>query len=162
MGIGYLSQESSIFKSLTVCDNIKCALEAAEIDEKKHNMEIDKLLEYMHIGYLKFRKCELLSGGEKRRVEIARILAIKPSFVLLDEPFAGVDPVAIQDIVELITKLKTMNIGIIITDHNVKEAMRVADRSYVLIQGKVVAECDNESIINNPLFKENYLGDSFS
>jgi lipopolysaccharide export system ATP-binding protein len=160
-GIGYLAQEASVFRKMTVEDNIRSVL---EMTNKPHDYQKEKLEELIaEFGLHKVRKNlgDRLSGGERRRVEIARCLAIDPKFIMLDEPFAGVDPIAVQDIQQIVGKLKHKNIGILITDHNVHETLRITDRSYLLFEGKVLFQGVAEELAANPIVREKYLGKDF-
>lgn len=160
-GIGYLPQESSIFKGLNVYDNIMCLLEFFEKDYEVRKEKIEKLLGEFGISHLKFADSVALSGGERRRLEIARALALKPKFILLDEPLAGIDPLAVNDIKNLIKKLKEKNIGILITDHNVRETLDMVDRAYVMYQGKVLFEGSPKEVARSKIVKDVYLGEGF-
>jgi lipopolysaccharide export system ATP-binding protein len=160
-GIGYLPQESSIFKDLTVEDNLAIAAEITVDDKTLRESRIEELLEIFNIEPIRKRKGVSLSGGERRRVEIARALVSYPKFLLLDEPFAGVDPIAVKDIQNIIEQLLEFNIGIIITDHNVRETLSICNRAYVIKSGEVLAEGSAEEIINNKNVKEHYLGEHF-
>ncbi len=163
LGVGYLPQESSIFKKLSVKENIFILWELLNIVEKKdYNKEADKLLDEMGILHLKNSKGVELSGGEKRRVEIVRTLATKPEFILLDEPFAGIDPIAVNDIQSIIKDLKEKNLGVIITDHNVRETLEITDKAYIIHQGKLILSGNAEDIVNDPIAKKFYLGEDFS
>ena len=160
-GIGYLAQEASVFRKLSVEDNIKAVL---EMTNKPENYQKDKLESLIiEFGLQKVRKNlgDQLSGGERRRVEIARCLAIDPKFIMLDEPFAGVDPIAVQDIQQIVGKLKHKNIGILITDHNVHETLSITDRAYLLFEGKVLFQGVAEELAENPIVREKYLGKDF-
>ena len=161
-GIGYLPQESSIFKDLSVEDNLMLAAEITIEDKKERFKRIEELLEMFNIEPIRKRKGISLSGGERRRAEIARALVSKPKFLLLDEPFAGVDPIAVKDIQNIIFELKSMGIGVLITDHNVRETLQICDRGYVMKAGSVLANGSAEEIKNNPLVKEHYLGEDFT
>jgi lipopolysaccharide export system ATP-binding protein len=158
MGIAYLPQESSIFKDLTVEDNIALACEIALKDESKVAKRVEELLDMLNIEPIRARSAYMLSGGERRRVEIARSLAANPKFLLLDEPFAGVDPIAVGEISKIIENLKSYGIGIFITDHNFREALSVSDRAYVLHDGKVLAHGSAEQIYANDSVQRFYLG----
>lgn len=162
LGIGYLAQEASIFRKLTVEENIMAILELLKIskDEKKHKLE--ELLKELDIVHIRKSKGFQLSGGERRRTEIARALASNPAFVLLDEPFAGVDPIAVQEIQKIIEKLKKKNIGILITDHNARETLRITDRSYILAEGTIKYSGTAFELANNLEVKKIYLGDEFT
>ena len=161
-GIGYLPQETSIFRGMNVVDNIYSILEMSEKNKYKRLKKLEELLNEFSITYIKKSSASSLSGGERRRVEIARALATNPSFILLDEPFAGIDPIAVNDIINIILKLKNMGIGILITDHNVRETLSVVDRAYIVHDGKILAFGDRDKIINNEKVKKFYLGDNFS
>jgi lipopolysaccharide export system ATP-binding protein len=161
LGIVYLPQEASIFPNMTVEENIMVALEISERDKAKHIPELTNLLDEFSISHLKDVKGFALSGGERRRVEIARCLATRPSYILLDEPFAGIDPIAVSDIKKLLLQLKNNNIGVLITDHNVKDALSIVDRGYVIYDGRVLANGLTEDLIVNPEVKKFYLGEDF-
>jgi len=161
MGIGYLAQEPSIFAKLTVEDNLKIVLETIIPDKEQHNILIDKLLDQFNISHIKNNFGAGLSGGERRRVEICRTLALKPDFVLLDEPFAGVDPIAVEDIQQMIIALKKKNIGVLITDHNVRETLSITDRSYLLYGGKILKSGDAQTLANDEEVRRIYLGKNF-
>ena len=161
MGIGYLPQESSIFKELSVEDNLFLAVELLTKDKKAQKEKVDRLLNLLNIEPIRDRLGVSLSGGERRRCEIARCLAIEPKFVLLDEPFAGVDPLAVKDIQSIVSDLKKMDIGILITDHNVRETLDICDRAYVIKSGELLAEGSSDEVFNNPLVKKHYLGEDF-
>jgi lipopolysaccharide export system ATP-binding protein len=160
-GISFLPQEPSIFRSLTVWENIVMFLEFVSDDPVDIKTRAKQLLEEFNIYHLKDQKAGTLSGGERRRLEIARSLIINPSFLLLDEPFAGVDPVSVQEINNLIKDLVKRNIGIVLTDHNVRETLKITDRAYIIARGKVIAEGKPEEIINNELVREIFLGKDF-
>ncbi len=160
-GIGYLPQESSIFKDLSVEDNLMLAAEISIDDKKYRKKRIEELLELFNIEPIRQRKGVSLSGGERRRVEIARALVSNPKFLLLDEPFAGVDPIAVKDIQGIIENLKAIDIGVLITDHNVRETLQICDRAYVMKTGSVLASGTSQEIKNNPQVKEHYLGEDF-
>ena len=161
MGIGYLPQESSIFKELSVEDNLLLATELLTKDKKEQRKKVNHLLEMLNIEPIRKRLGVSLSGGERRRCEIARCLAIEPKFVLLDEPFAGVDPLAVNDIQSIVADLKRMDIGILITDHNVRETLDICDRAYVIKSGELLAKGSSEEVFNDPLVKKHYLGEDF-
>jgi lipopolysaccharide export system ATP-binding protein len=161
LGIGYLPQEQSIFRGLTVEDNIRAVLEVVEPDRKKRERELDQLLEEFTITRLRKAPSIALSGGERRRCEIARALAARPSFVLLDEPFAGIDPIAVGDIQALVHQLTARGIGVLITDHNVRETLGLVDRAYIIHSGRVLTEGSPEEIINNADVRKVYLGEDF-
>lgn len=161
LGISYLAQEASIFRSMTVEDNIMSILEnVEELTEAEKKTKLDSLLEEFHVGHVRKRLGSELSGGERRRVEIARCLAIEPKFILLDEPFAGVDPIAVADIQEIIRYLRQRGMGILITDHNVVETLRIVDRAYIMNEGKILVEGDVDTVLNDPLAKKYYIGDN--
>lgn len=162
-GIGYLPQDSSIFPSLTVAENIMAALEYNPKVTRKHRKHrLNQLLEEVQISHLKDIVSISISGGERRRLEVARALAMDPKFMLLDEPFAGVDPISIGDIIQIIDYLKNKGVGILISDHNVQETLKICDRSYVLGEGQIIAHGSAEDIVNNQLIRQTYLGENFS
>ena len=161
-GIGYLPQESSIFKDLSVEDNLMLAAEISISNKKKRDQRIEELLELFNIEPIRQRLGVSLSGGERRRVEIARALVSNPKFLLLDEPFAGVDPIAVKDIQGIIASLKKIGIGVLITDHNVRETLQICDRAYVMKAGSVLASGTSEEIKKDPMVKEHYLGEDFT
>jgi len=162
LGISYLPQEASIFRKLTVEENIMAILETTELSKAEQRHKYESLLEEFHIGHVRERKGTELSGGERRRVEIARCLALEPQFILLDEPFAGVDPLAVADIQEIVQYLRQRGMGILITDHNVRETLQIVDRAYILNNGKILLEGDSDTIANSPVARKFYLGDNFS
>jgi len=162
LGIGYLPQEASIFRGMTVEQNILAVLEVAEPDRKRRDARLDALLEEFSISHLRHAPALSLSGGERRRCEIARALATDPAFVLLDEPFAGIDPIAIVDIRELTAHLKHRGIGVLITDHNVRETLEIIDRAYIIHDGQVMMEGDAQAILASPEVRRVYLGETFS
>ncbi|NQY25117.1 MAG: LPS export ABC transporter ATP-binding protein [Arcobacter sp.] len=161
-GIGYLPQESSIFKDLSVEDNLMLAAQIVTDDKKDQIKRVEELLEVFNIEPIRQRKGISLSGGERRRTEIARALVSKPKFLLLDEPFAGVDPIAVKDIQEIIHQLTLIGIGVLITDHNVRETLEICDRAYVMKSGSLLASGKAEEIKNNELVRKHYLGAGFS
>jgi lipopolysaccharide export system ATP-binding protein len=161
LGIGYLPQEASIFRGMTVEQNIMAILEIAEANIVKRKEKLNELLEEFSITHLRKSYALSLSGGERRRVEIARSLATNPSFILLDEPFAGVDPIAVNDIVEMINQLKKRHIGILITDHNVRETLSIVDRAYIVYDGKILISGTKNEIIENEQVRKVYLGADF-
>jgi lipopolysaccharide export system ATP-binding protein len=161
LGIGYLPQEQSIFRGLSVEDNIRAVLEVVEPNRKKREEELDALLDEFNIARLRKAPSIALSGGERRRCEIARSLAARPSFVLLDEPFAGIDPIAVGDIQALVRQLTDRGIGVLITDHNVRETLGLVDRAYIIHSGRVLTEGSPEEIINNADVRKVYLGEDF-
>ncbi len=162
MGIGYLPQESSIFKDLTVEENLLIAAEALKIPKETMEPRIEKLLEIFNIEPIRSRLGIRLSGGERRRVEIARALVGEPKFLLLDEPFAGVDPIAVLDIQNIISQLVELNMGILITDHNVRETLGICDRAYVMRNGEMLATGTSEEIANDENVRKHYLGEHFT
>ena len=162
MGIGYLPQESSIFKDLTVEENLQIAAEALRIPQKKVQPRIEKLLEIFNIEPIRNRIGIRLSGGERRRVEIARALVGEPKFLLLDEPFAGVDPIAVLDIQNIIRQLVELDMGILITDHNVRETLGICDRAYVMRSGEMLASGTSEEIAHDENVRKHYLGEHFT
>lgn len=162
MGLGYLPQESSIFKKLTVEENLTILWEALKIiPANKYEEKTEELLGEMGLLHLRKSRGIELSGGERRRVEIVRALATNPSFILLDEPFAGIDPIAIHEIQDIIKRLKKKNLGIIITDHNVRETLSITDRAYLMHQGKLLLSGNSQEIIDDPRAKQLYLGENF-
>ena len=161
LGIGYLPQEASIFRGLSVEDNIRAVLEIAERDKAKRERELDALLEEFDLARLRKAPSIALSGGERRRCEIARALANRPSFMLLDEPFAGIDPIAVGDIRVLTQHLKRRGIGVLITDHNVRETLGLIDRAYIIHSGHVLTSGPPEAIVQNPDVRRHYLGEDF-
>lgn len=162
-GIGYLPQESSIFRKLSVRDNIMAILETRkELDETAREEKLDSLLEEFHIGHIANSLGMSLSGGERRRVEIARALAVEPAFILLDEPFAGVDPISVLDIKKIIQHLSNRGIGVLITDHNVRETLSVCEHAYIVSHGELIAMGDAQSILANQQVKDVYLGEQFT
>ena len=161
-GVGYLPQEASVFRKLTVEDNLMAILEVKKLTMTQRQEKIETLLEEFGIAHIRKRKGSQLSGGERRRVEIARALAIDPAFILLDEPFAGVDPIAVADIQEVISYLKQRGIGVLITDHNVRETLSIVDRAYILNEGKILIEGDADTIASSEIAKKFYLGENFS
>ncbi len=162
LGIGYLPQEASVFRKLSVEENIMAILEMLPNTNKKEQQEkLESLLEEFRLTHVRKNLGDSLSGGERRRTEIARALAINPKFILLDEPFAGVDPIAVEDIQGVVYKLKQKNIGILITDHNVQETLSIIDRAYILIEGKIFFEGGSEAIANNEKVRQLYLGSGY-
>jgi len=162
MGVGYLPQETSIFRGMTVADNVMAIVELRQKDRRKARETVTELLEELHIEHLRNAPAVSLSGGERRRVEIARALASEPSFMLLDEPFAGIDPLAIADIREVIAYLKKRDIGILITDHNVRETLDIIDRASIIHAGEVLFEGRPDEIVDDPEVRRVYLGDRFN
>ena len=161
LGIGYLPQEASIFRGLNVEENIRAVLEVVEPDRRRREADLNALLEEFNIGRLRKTPTIALSGGERRRVEIARALATRPSYMLLDEPFAGIDPIAVGDIQQLVRHLTNRGIGVLITDHNVRETLGIVDRGYIIYSGEVLMEGRAEDIVNNPDVRRLYLGEEF-
>ncbi len=161
MGIGYLPQEPSIFRKLSVEDNIRAVLEMTKLSRKDQKLKLESLLEEFHLQHVRKSNGDVLSGGERRRTEIARALAVDPKFILLDEPFAGIDPIAVEDIQVIVAKLKFKNIGILITDHNVTETLSICDRAYLLIEGKIFKHGTAEELAANDQVKSLYLGKNF-
>lgn len=161
-GIGYLPQEASVFRSLSVEDNIRAMLETTTKSKAEIEETVEALLQEFHIEHVRQRTGMQLSGGERRRVEIARCIALAPRFILLDEPFAGVDPIAVADIQSIIRHLKARGIGVLITDHNVRETLGIVDRAYILSNGKILLEGSADEVANSPVARKHYLGDSFN
>jgi lipopolysaccharide export system ATP-binding protein len=161
-GISYLPQEPSIFRKLTVEENILAVLEPQKISYKAKIKRVRSLLDEFNIGHIRNAKGFSLSGGERRRVEISRALATSPSFILLDEPFAGIDPIAVSDIQSIVQRLKTKGIGVLITDHNVRETLSITDRAYIISEGKIIAAGDPDTIANDPKVRRTYLGEAFT
>jgi len=161
LGIGYLPQEASIFRGLNVEENIRAVLEMIEPSKRRREAELDSLLEEFNIARLRKTPTIALSGGERRRVEIARALATRPNYMLLDEPFAGIDPIAVGDIQALVRHLTERGIGVLITDHNVRETLGLTDRAYIIYSGEVLMEGEPEDIVNNPDVRRLYLGEEF-
>jgi lipopolysaccharide export system ATP-binding protein len=161
LGLGYLPQEASIFRKMTVEENIQAVLEVAGLSGEALDNELQLLLDDLNIGHLRETNAMALSGGERRRVEIARVLATKPRFILLDEPFAGVDPIAVIDIQKIISFLKDRGIGVLITDHNVRETLRICDRAYIISEGRVLASGLPDELVNNEQVRQVYLGEHF-
>lgn len=161
LGISYLAQEASIFRKLTVEDNLRAILQTTKLSGQEQEEKINDLLEEFNITHIKARLGMQLSGGERRRVEIARGLALEPHFVLLDEPFAGIDPLAVADIQGIIGYLKKRGMGILITDHNVRETLKIVDRAYIMNSGQILLEGDSDTIANSELARKFYLGEDF-
>lgn len=161
MGLGYLAQEASIFRKLSVRHNIEAILQMRKFSKDQIASRTDQLLKELEITHVQNQYGITLSGGERRRAEIARTLASDPKFILLDEPFAGVDPIAVKDIQNVVSQLKEKNIGILITDHNVRETLKITDRSYILFQGKILIEGNADKLIKNKKAREIYLGEDF-
>jgi lipopolysaccharide export system ATP-binding protein len=163
LGIGYLPQEASVFRKMTVEDNITAILETIEgLSKSERSERLEHLLDELGVGHVRKTMASSLSGGERRRVEIARALVRSPSFILLDEPFAGIDPIAIRDLKDIVGNLKSKGIGVLITDHNVRETLTICDRAYILIDGKVLEEGPPEKIANSEQAQIHYLGTGFS
>ena len=161
LGIGYLAQEASVFRKLSVENNIRAVLEMTRLTKKAQKERLESLLSEFRLQKVRKNKGDQLSGGERRRTEIARCLAINPKFIMLDEPFAGVDPIAVEDIQAIVYKLKEKNIGILITDHNAQETLRITDRAYLLFEGKILFQGTSEELAENPVVREKYLGRNF-
>ena len=160
-GIGYLAQEASVFRKLSVEDNIRCVLELTKMSKSEQQEKTESLLEEFSLTSIRKNRGDLLSGGERRRTEIARALATDPKFLLLDEPFAGVDPVAVEDIQKIVAHLKKKNIGILITDHNVQETLAITDRTYLMFEGKILKAGKPEDLANDEIVRKVYLGQNF-
>jgi lipopolysaccharide export system ATP-binding protein len=161
MGIGYLSQEASVFRRLTVRDNLLAVLEMSNLSRKEQEEKCDRLLEDFGLTHLARNKAYVLSGGERRRTEIARALALDPQFMLLDEPFAGIDPIAVEDIMRIVSQLKEKNIGVLVTDHNVHETLSITDHSYLLFEGRILKSGTADFLANDPEARKLYLGEKF-
>ena len=161
LGIGYLSQEASVFRKMSVEDNLRCVLEMTPLSKDAQKERLEALIRDFSLEKVRTNKGNRLSGGERRRVEIARCLAINPKFIMLDEPFAGVDPIAVQDIQSIVAGLREKGIGILITDHNVNETLSITDRAYLLFDGKVLFSGTAEELAQNPIVREKYLGRDF-
>ena len=161
MGIGYLAQEASVFRSLSVEDNIKAVLEFTDKRKEEQKEKLESLLNEFGLQYIRKSKGITLSGGERRRTEIARSLAVDPKFILLDEPFAGVDPIAVEDIQGIVSQLKERNIGVLITDHNVHETLSITDRAYLLFEGSILKAGTSDELAGDPEVRKLYLGESF-
>jgi len=160
-GIGYLAQEASVFRKLTVEDNILAILEMSKLSKEEQKHKLEELINEFSLHKVRKNRGDLLSGGERRRTEIARALAADPSFILLDEPFAGVDPIAVEEIQSIVAKLKHKNIGILITDHNVQETLSITDRAYLLFEGKILEQGVPEVLAENEMVRKVYLGSNF-
>ncbi len=161
MGIGYLPQEASVFRKLSVEDNIAAVLEMTKLSRKQQKEKLEALIDEFRLHHVRKSNGDVISGGERRRTEIARALAVDPKFILLDEPFAGIDPIAVEDIQTIVARLKTKNIGILITDHNVTETLSICDRAYLLIEGKIFQHGTAEELAENEQVKNLYLGRNF-
>lgn len=160
-GIGYLAQEASVFRKLSIEDNIKAVLELTNLSKEEQNLKLESLLDEFQLQKIRTSRGDLLSGGERRRTEIARALATDPKFVLLDEPFAGVDPIAVEDIQKIIFHLKKRKIGILITDHNVQETLAITDRTYLMFEGNILKSGKPEELAKDELVRKVYLGQNF-
>jgi lipopolysaccharide export system ATP-binding protein len=161
MGIGYLPQEASVFRKLSVEDNISAILEMTKLNKADQHKKLEELLDEFHLQHVRKNNGDTLSGGERRRTEIARALAVDPKFILLDEPFAGVDPIAVEDIQKIIAKLRFKNIGVLITDHNVNETLSICDRAYLLIDGKIFKHGTADELAHDEQVRRLYLGRNF-
>ena len=161
-GISYLPQEASIFSKMTVEDNIMAILETTDLNASEREAKMNALLDEFRLNHVRKSEGKALSGGERRRVEIARALATDPAFILLDEPFAGIDPIAVADIQGMIAHLAQRGIGVLITDHNVRETLSIVDKAYILAEGHILLHGDSETIANDPVARKYYLGDNFS
>lgn len=161
LGIGYLAQEASVFRKLSIEENLMAVLEMTKLTRKEQELKMESLLDEFSLQHIRKNRGDLLSGGERRRTEIARALAVNPSFILLDEPFAGVDPIAVEDIQGIVSKLKEKNIGILITDHNVHETLTITDRAYLLFEGKILKAGTAEDLANDEMVRKVYLGQNF-
>jgi len=160
-GIGYLAQEASVFRKLTVEENIKAILEMLSISREEQRSRLENLIDEFGLEHVRNSRGDLISGGERRRTEIARALAVNPAFILLDEPFAGVDPIAVEDIQAIVSRLKAKNIGILITDHNVQETLSITDRAYLLFEGKILKSGTAEELADDEQVRRVYLGENF-
>lgn len=161
MGIGYLPQEPSVFRRLSVAENIQAIVETLNIPKKEHKREVDEHLKELGLTHLADQKAYTLSGGERRRLEITRALVTKPRFILMDEPFSGVDPISVEEVQNIIVSLKEKGIGILITDHNVRETLTVVDRAYLLHQGRILCHGTSKDLVNDPNSRRFYLGERF-
>ena len=161
LGIGYLPQEASVFRKLSVEDNIKAILQMTKLSKAEQNKQLETLLDEFSLQHVRKNRGDLLSGGERRRTEIARALAVDPKFILLDEPFAGVDPIAVEDIQSIVEQLKLRNIGVLITDHNVQETLAITDKSYLMFQGSILKEGTPEELAQDEQVRRVYLGQNF-
>ncbi len=160
-GVGYLAQEASIFRKLSVEDNILGVLQMTKLTKKEQHKKTDELIEEFSLEHVRKNRGDLLSGGERRRTEIARCLATSPNFILLDEPFAGVDPIAVEDIQKIVRSLVNKNIGILITDHNVQQTLAITNRTYIMFEGKILKEGEPETLANDEMVRQVYLGENF-
>ena len=161
IGIGYLAQEASVFRKLTVEDNLRAVLEMTNLSQEEQDEKLESLISEFSLDKVRKNLGDRLSGGERRRTEIARCLAISPNFIMLDEPFAGVDPISVEEVQTVIYKLKEKNIGILITDHNAPETLSITDRAYLLFEGKILFQGTSEELAENPIVREKYLGRGF-
>jgi lipopolysaccharide export system ATP-binding protein len=161
LGIGYLAQEASVFRKLSVEDNIRAVLEMTHLSKQEQSRKLEELIDEFSLNKVRKNRGDLLSGGERRRTEIARALAVNPKFILLDEPFAGVDPIAVEDIQQIVASLKQKNIGILITDHNVHETLSITDRAYLLFEGKILKAGTAEELASDEQVRKVYLGQNF-
>jgi lipopolysaccharide export system ATP-binding protein len=162
MGLGYLAQEPSIFRRLTVRENILAVLETLKLKKKEREERLAQLLDDLNLGHLADRQAHKLSGGERRRVEITRALVREPSFILLDEPFVGIDPIAVGEIQDIVHRLRERGLGVLITDHNVRETLRITDRAYIMYEGRILMQGSAEQLAGDPRAREIYLGERFS
>ena len=160
-GIGYLAQEASVFRKLSIEDNIMSVLQLTDLSKKEREEKMESLIDEFSLGHIRTNRGDLLSGGERRRTEIARALATDPKFILLDEPFAGVDPVAVEDIQRIVAQLKNKNIGILITDHNVQETLAITDRTYLMFEGNILKHGIPEELAEDQMVRKVYLGQNF-
>ncbi|MFK8266013.1 LPS export ABC transporter ATP-binding protein [Capnocytophaga cynodegmi] len=160
-GIGYLAQEASVFRKLSIEDNIKSVLQLTKLSKKEQQRRVDELIDEFSLGHIRENRGDLLSGGERRRTEIARALATNPKFILLDEPFAGVDPIAVEDIQSIVFQLKSKNIGILITDHRVEETLSITDRTYLMFEGGILKAGTPEELAEDEIVRKVYLGKNF-
>ncbi|HKL36481.1 MAG TPA: LPS export ABC transporter ATP-binding protein, partial [Salegentibacter sp.] len=160
-GIGYLAQEASVFRKLSIEDNIMSVLELTDLSKEERHEKMETLIEEFGLSHIRKNRGDLLSGGERRRTEIARALATDPNFILLDEPFAGVDPVAVEDIQRIVAQLKNKNIGILITDHNVQETLAITDRTYLMFEGSILKHGQPEELAEDEMVRKVYLGQNF-
>ncbi len=162
MGIGYLPQEASVFRRLSVYENLQAVAETLRLNSRRRRETVERSLEELGLTHLARQAAYTLSGGERRRLEIARALVTQPRFLLMDEPFSGVDPISVQEVQEMVRELKTRGIGVLITDHNVRETLSIVDRAYLMHQGRVLSEGTSEQLINDPQSRKFYLGESFT
>ncbi|HET8839385.1 MAG TPA: LPS export ABC transporter ATP-binding protein [Flavobacteriaceae bacterium] len=160
-GIGYLAQEASVFRKLSIEENILSVLELTDLSKKERHLKMESLIDEFGLGHIRKNRGDLLSGGERRRTEIARALATDPKFILLDEPFAGVDPIAVEDIQRIVAQLKNKNIGILITDHNVQETLAITDRTYLMFEGSILKHGHPEELAEDEMVRKVYLGQNF-